>query len=85
MTIKTVDTYDTEGLFVTIVEGKNQAPMILETEGNFSSFDQAQERIKRGHWLRACVCRVVPVSGNELLALDMLRMQPLREQEEELF
>jgi len=82
MSIKTIDTYDTGGLFVTIVEGKNQAPMILETEGEFSSFEQAQVRIKKGHWIRACVCRVTPVSGNELLALDMLRMQPQKEKEE---
>jgi hypothetical protein len=76
MTIKQIDTYDTEGVFVVIAEGRNQAPIILETEGEDSSFDAAQKRAKSGHWLRVCVCRVVPVSSNELLALDMIRMQP---------
>lgn len=85
MSIKEIDTYDTQGLFVTIVEAKNQAPMILEAEGEFSSFEGAQSRVKNGNWFRACVCRVIPVSGNELLALDMLRMQPKPDEQETPF
>ncbi len=82
MTIKTIDTYDTEGLFVVIREGRNQAPMIMETEGEFSSFEAAQDRAKRSGPIRVCVCRVIPVSGNELLPLDMMRMQPKPEDKE---
>lgn len=85
MSTKTIDTYDTDGLFVTIVEGKSQAPMILESFGEFSTFDQAHARARNGQWHRFCVCRVIPVSGNELLALDMLRMQQTPETQEDPF
>lgn len=79
MTIKQIDIYDTEGVFVVIAEGRNQAPIILETEGGGSSFDAAQKRTKHSQWFRVCVCRLVPVSGNELVVLDMQRMQPEKE------
>lgn len=83
MTTKTINTWDREGVFVLMSESKSQAPMIMETEGEFSSFDAAHDRVKRMKWLtRACVCRVIPVSGNELLALDMIRMQPKPEDKE---
>lgn len=76
MTVKLIDTNDDEGIFVVIGEGKQQAPMILETEGECSSYEAARERARQMPWLtRYCICRVVPVAGNELLALDMIRLQ----------
>lgn len=72
--------YDPDGVFVVVGEGRNQAPIVMETEGEHSSFEEAQKRAKASHWLRTCVCRLVPVSGNELLALDLHRMQPKEEE-----
>lgn len=72
-----ISIYDTEGVFVIMVEGRNQGPMILKTEGEFSSRDAAMKRMQEMKgWHRVAMCRVIPVSGNELLALDMMRMQP---------
>lgn len=80
MTMKTIDIYDTNGVFVVLAEGQTQSPIVMETEGDNSTFDAAQDRAKKGQWaLRTCVCRLVPVSGNELLYLDMIRMQPEEE------
>lgn len=77
MSVKTINTHDSEGVFVLMVEGRNQGPMILETEGEFSSYAEAQKRAETmKYWSRVAICRVIPVSGNELLALDMVRMQP---------
>ena len=72
-----ISIYDNKGIFVLMVEGRNQGPIILETEGEFSSRTAAAKRMKelRG-WHRVAMCRVIPVGGNELLALDMMRMQP---------
>lgn len=74
----TVDRFDRSGVFVAVIEADNQAPIVLEAEGADTSFDRASERaIKafgRGN-LRWCVCRLVPVAGNELLPLDLQRMQ----------
>lgn len=77
---KTINVYDDEGIFVLMVDGSKQGPMILETEGEFSSRSAAEHRMRTIPWAqRVCVGRVVPVSGNELLALDMVRMQPKKE------
>lgn len=80
MTIKQIDTWDREGVFVLVAEGASQPPIVLETEGEFSSYEAAQERARTGPFkTRTCVCRLVPVSGNELVVLDMQRMQPEKE------
>tara|TARA_R110000851_G_scaffold22626_13_gene67038 strand:+ start:6444 stop:6704 length:261 start_codon:yes stop_codon:yes gene_type:complete len=78
---KTISVYDTEGVFVLMAEGKNQGPIIMETEGTNSSRSDAETRMNAAGWAhRMCICRVIPVSGNELLALDMVRMQPKKEE-----
>ena len=75
MTIKQIDTRDSEGLFVVMYEGRNQAPMIMETEAVHSTYEAARKRAGRSFMLRTCICRVIPIEGNELLALDMMRLQ----------
>lgn len=74
----TVDPYDREGVFVTVVETANQSPIVLEAEGPQTSFYAARDRaevIFGSKAVRWCVCRLVPVAGNELLAHDIQRMQ----------
>lgn len=74
---------DDGGLFVVMIEGQNQAPIIMETEGYDSGERAAFDRLQRllrnntigGAAIRGCVCRLTPVSGNMLLPLDMQRMQ----------
>lgn len=78
MTEITVDKYDREGVFVVVIETASQGPIALETEGEHSSFEEAQARASRamgGAPVRFCICRLVPVSANELVILDMKRMQ----------
>lgn len=78
MTEVTIDTYDREGIFSVIVEGAGQAPILLETEGFQSSYDDAQKRAQTAFGksaVRYCIVRITPVAGNELLAKDMQRMQ----------
>lgn len=71
-----VDTYDRTGVFVVVGEGRNQAPIVMETEGEDSSYDAAGARRDNSSWMhRACICRLVPVAGNELLLKDMERLQ----------
>ena len=67
--------YDDGGVFVIMAEGSTQGPIILEVEGEFTSYQSALDRSRKSHWIRTCICRVIPVSGNELLALDMERIQ----------
>lgn len=71
-----------DGIYAVIAEFKGQAPLILETEASGSSFEAAQDRAremqKRPDVIRICVvrCDASPLwSGNELLILDMKRMQ----------
>lgn len=74
----TVDRFDRTGVFVAVIEADNQAPIVLETEGEDTSYERASERAIKafgGKSLRWCVCRLVPVAGNELLPLDLQRMQ----------
>ena len=80
MTIKQIDTHDSEGLFVVMYEARNQAPMIMETEAVHSTYEAARKRAGRSFMLRTCIlrtciCRVIPIEGNELLTLDMMRLQ----------
>lgn len=74
----TIDKYNRDGCFGVIIETKGQAPILLETEGEDTSYASAEARAKRAfgqETLRFCIVRLVPVSGNELLPLDMQRMQ----------
>ncbi len=77
----TIDTYDRreEGAYAVLIESYGQAPILLETEGCDSSFEQAVERRNRctigGQTRRWCIVRLVPVEGNELLLLDFERLQ----------
>lgn len=78
MTEVTIDKYDREGVFVAVIETASQGPIVLETEGEYSSFMAAEARALRamgGKPVRFCICRLVPVSANELVILDMKRMQ----------
>jgi hypothetical protein len=74
----TVDKYDRAGVFVTVIETASQGPIVLETEGEDTSYQAAHDRAQKAlgqTCLRWCVCRLVPVSGNELLPIDLQRMQ----------
>lgn len=73
-----IDAYDRAGAFGLVIETPNQAPILLETEGDQSSYEAAMGRVTRafgGQPLRWCLVRLVPVCGNELLLLDMQRLQ----------
>ena len=72
----TIDPYDDDGVFVIVAEWRDQGPIVMETEGPQSSREEACTRMaKMPHITRACICSLVPVRGNELLILDMKRMQ----------
>lgn len=74
----TIDKHDRNGCFVAVIETSGQGPIVMETEGEDSSYEAAEARIARvfgGKPLRHCICRLVPVAGNELLPLDLQRMQ----------
>ena len=78
-----IDAYDRAGVFGLVIETPNQAPILLETEGDQSSREAAMGRVKQafgGRPLRWCLVRLVPVCGNELLLLDMQRLQ-IKEEE----
>lgn len=78
----TINKWDRDGVFVVVTEGKMQGPIAIETEGEDSSHAACVRRINQIPWnLRACICRLVPVSGNELLIADMQRMQRAQEDE----
>ena len=70
------------GVFAVICEFKNQAPILMETEGRQSSFDACEKRRRdleaRPEVIRACVVKVSATStwaGNTLLIEDMKWMQ----------
>lgn len=80
----TTDVYDRNGVFGLVIETPSQAPILLETEGDQSSHEAAMLRsgvAMGGRPVRWCVVRLVPVAGNELLLLDMQRLQPKEAQE----
>jgi hypothetical protein len=74
-----------EGAYGLLVEYEGQAPILMETEGCDSSLHQVKERMKRFHGRphRWCIVRLVPVDGNELLALDFERLQALKKEPQE--
>lgn len=80
----TIDTYARrdEGAYGLIVEHAGQAPIMLEAEGCDSSFQSCMRRISqwKGQPLRWCIVRLVPVEGNELLALDFERLQQFKKE-----
>lgn len=79
----TVSHYDNDGVFGLVIETAGQAPILLETEGDQSSREAAMGRVTQafgGKPLRWCLVRLVPVCGNELLLLDMQRLQ-IKEEE----
>ncbi len=70
------------GVFAVICEFKNQAPILMETEGHQSSFEACEKRRRdleaQTHVIRACVVRIADGPswcGNSLLLADMKRMQ----------
>ncbi len=76
MTEVTVDTNDDEGVYVLVGEGRHQSPIVLETEGFQSDRGAARTRATASRFtLRYCICRLVPVEGNELVLKDMERLQ----------
>lgn len=78
-----ISKYDGDGVFGVVIETESQAPILLETEGDQSSIGCAEDRIKKAFGvrpLRWCIVRLVPVIGNELLLLDMQRLQPKDEE-----
>lgn len=72
-----INLFDDEGIYVVIAEGRMQGPIIMETEGEDSSRQAAEDRARSAqNWIvRHCICRLVPVEGNMLLPKDMERMQ----------
>lgn len=70
---------DPGDLFAVVAEFSNQGPILMETEGPFTSYERAMERIENiaGNraFLRACVVRLVYEAGNSLVLHDMKRMQ----------
>ena len=72
-----------EGAYVVVREAPGQAPIVWEVEGCDTGYEAALARVDKlvsdkriGRW---CICRLVPVEGNELLVLDLERLQKLHE------
>lgn len=85
----TIDTYDrrNEGAYGLVVECSGQAPILMESEGcdtSFASCIKRRDRMSK-EWgaQRWCIVRLVPVEGNELLLLDMERLQTFKKETEE--
>lgn len=70
---------DGPAVFAVVAEWANQGPLLMETEGVFSSYEAAMERCQglsgRPGILRVAVVRLTLENGNELLLHDMERMQ----------
>lgn len=66
-------------VFGVVVEWSNQGPILMESEGPFTSYDAAMKRCQRlserRGVLRVAVVRLTLENGNELLLHDMERMQ----------
>lgn len=78
-----------EGAYVVITETDGQAPIVMETEGADTSLASCMERVNRmrggafgGPQRRWCIARLVPVEGNELLVLDLERLQEFTNKKE---
>jgi hypothetical protein len=73
-------TEDGPEVYGVLFEGRNQGPILMETEGPTSSREAAQEKAEilraRPDVLRVCIVRLTYEGhGNELLLHDMERMQ----------
>lgn len=85
----TIDTFDRreEGAYALVTEGNGQAPIVMETEGCDTSFVSCRKRLDRmrksGYAQRWCIVRLVPVEGNELLVLDLERLQQFNKEPQE--
>lgn len=85
----TIDTYyqREEGAYALVTEGPGQAPILMETEGCDTSFQSCRKRLDRmaksGNAQRWCIVRLVPVEGNELLVLDLERLQQFTKEPQE--
>lgn len=70
---------DPGDLFVVVGEWANQGPIVMETEGPWTTYEAAQDRAERmsqkGTLLRVCIARLVYESGNSLVLHDLKRMQ----------
>lgn len=80
----TISRHSDQGVYGVVIETPSQAPILLETEGCDSSREAALARSRRAFGSqpnRWCVVRLVPVDGNELLLLDMQRLQPKETEE----
>lgn len=59
------------GVFATIIEGKQEGPLLMEAAGNTLTYDGAGERAElmreRPDIIRTCVVQLRFASGNELL------------------
>lgn len=77
----TIDTWNrgNEGACGLLVETRDQAPILYETEGcnsSLSSIIALRDRVASNpRTIRWCIVRLVPVDGNELLCLDFERLQ----------
>ena len=72
-------TEDVTEIFVVVVEGVMQGPIVWETEAAASSYAEARNRLDKltaGHqWFRGCVARLVFDHGNGAVLHAMKGMQ----------
>lgn len=71
---------DDSGVYAVVAEFKGEGPLLLETVGKSTSYEAALERMRglicEARVIRAAVVQLEPTSdGNELLLVDMKRMQ----------
>jgi hypothetical protein len=75
------------GAYGVVYEAPGQAPILWEAEGCDTSFaacsKRAGEWVKQGRIGRWCIVRLVPVDGNELLLLDLERLQQFNKEPQE--
>ena len=72
-------TDDLTEIFGVVAEFRNQAPILMEAEGEKTSRDSAYEHMEKllssNRVLRACVVRLEYDGGNALTLHDMKRIQ----------
>lgn len=71
---------DGKGVYAVVAESKGEGPLLMETVGQSSSRAAALQRMRtlmaEHRVIRAAVVRLEPTTdGNELLLIDMKRMQ----------
>ena len=75
-----MSTDDDSGCYAVVAEFKGEGPLLMETLGQASSHEAALHRMRalmaEPRVIRAAVVRLEPTKdGNELLLIDMKRMQ----------